>query len=103
MLTYIGNYSWIIILPIFGLLFTTIWNALNRHSYFSETASFVIALCVSILCVASVIGYFSQEPENLQETAVVSQENAPSQEPPQQKFHFILLPKIEPSSPLRYL
>ena len=92
MLTNIENYSWIIILPVFGLLFTAIWNALNRRSCFSDVASFVIALCVSMLCVISIIGFFPQEHENAQEIAVVRQANVSSQEPQQHTFHFILLP-----------
>ena len=94
MFTIVENYSWIIILPVFGLLFMTIWNALNKNSYFSESASFVIALCVSILCVISVIGIFPQEHEASQEIAIVSQGDASSQEPQQRKFHFILLPYL---------
>lgn len=94
MLTNLENYSWIIILPVFGLLFMTIWNALNKHLYFSEFASLVIALCVSVLCVISVIEFFPQEHGNSQEIAVVCQEAASSQEPQQRKFHFILLPYL---------
>ena len=92
MLTNVENYSWIIILPIFGLLFTKIWDALKKHSSFSESTSFVIAVCVSMLCVISVIGFFPQKHENSQETSEVCKEDASSQEPQRDKFHFILLP-----------
>jgi len=94
MLTNVENYSWIIILPVFGLLFMTIWNALNKNSYFSDTGSFMIALCVSVLCVISVIAFFTQDHETSQEIAEVSQEDASSQEPQQHKFHLILLPYL---------
>ena len=91
MLSTIENFGWLVILPVFGLLFTAIWSALNRHSCFSESVSFVIALCVSILCVLSVVGFFTQDSENLQGIDVVGQEEASSQEPQQDKFHYILL------------
>jgi hypothetical protein len=92
MLTNIENYSWLIILPVFGLLFTKIWDALKRHSSCSETASFVIALCVSMLCVISIIGFFPHEPGTSQEIATVSKEDTSSQEPHQHEIRFILLP-----------
>lgn len=94
MLTNIENYSWIIILPVFGLLFMVIWNALKSGSVFPKPACFVIALCVSILCVISVIEFFPQVQGSSQEIAAVSQEDASSQEPQQRKFHFILLPYL---------
>ena len=94
MLISLENYSWIIILPVFVLLFSVIWNALKKSSIFPEPACFVIVLCVAILCVISVIEYFPQEHENSQEAAVISQEDASSQEPQQRKFHFILLPIV---------
>ena len=85
MLTNIENHSWIIILPVFGLLFMVIWNALKSSSIFPKPACFVIALCVSILCLISVIGFFPQVQGS-------SQEDASLQEPQQHRFHFILLP-----------
>ena len=94
MFTIVENYSWIIILPVFGLLFMTIWNALNKNSYFSDTGSFMIALCVSVLCAISVIAFFTQASGAPQEIAIASQEEASSQEPQQRKFHFILLPYL---------
>lgn len=92
MLTITENFGWIIILPIFGLLFMTIWNALNKHSYFSEFASFMIALCVSMLCVLSVVGFFTQEHKSSQDVDVACQEETSSQYPQQNKFHNIYLP-----------
>jgi Ca2+/Na+ antiporter len=92
MLTNIENYSWLIILSAFGLLFMKIWDTLKKYSSFSESTSFVIALCVSMLCVISVIGFFSQGHENSQEIALVHQEDPSSQEPQQHKFHLVLLP-----------
>ena len=94
MLSNIENYSWIIILPVFVLLFMVIWNALKSSSIFPEPACFVIAICVSMLCVISVIEYFPQEHANSQEIVAVSQENAPLQEHQQRRFHFILLPYL---------
>lgn len=91
MLTNLENYSWLIILPVFGLLFTKIWDVLNRHSSFSGTISFVIALCVSVLCAISVIGFFHQH-EDTQETTVVSQEGGSLQDDSQHEVSFILLP-----------
>ena len=94
MLINIENYSWIIILPVFVLLFAVIWNALKKSSIFPDFLCFVIALCVTILCVISVTEIFPQEHANSQEIAAVSQENAPLQEHQQRKFHFILLPYL---------
>ena len=92
MLTNLENYSWLIILPVFGLLFTKIWDALNKHSSFSGTISFVIALCVSMLCVISVIGFFQQDHEDSQEIAAVCEEGASLQKHQQHEVRFILLP-----------
>ena len=94
MLTIIENYSWIIILPVFVLLFAVIWNALKKSSIFPDFLCFVIALCVTILCVISVTEFFPQEHGTSQRIAAVSQENAPLQEHQQHKFHFILLPYL---------
>ena len=94
MLTNVENYSCLIILPVFGLLFVVIWNALKGCSVFPEPACFVIALCVSILCVISVMEFFPQVHENSQVIAAVSQEDASSQEPQHRKFNFILLPYL---------
>jgi len=78
MLTIIENYSWIIILPVFVLLFAVIWNALKKSSVFPDFLCFVIALCVSMLCVISVIEFFPQEHGTSQGIAA----------------HFILLPYL---------
>ena len=94
MLTNVENYSCLIILPVFGLLFVVIWNALKSGSVFPEPACFVIALCVSALCVISVMEFFPQVHGNSQEIAAVSQEDAPSQQPQHRKFNFILLPYL---------
>ena len=94
MLTIIENYSWIIILPVFVLLFAVIWNALKKSSIFPEPACFVIALCVAILCVVSVIEYFPQEHKNSQEVAAISQEDASPQKPQKRNFFFLLLPYL---------
>ena len=88
------NYSWIIILPVFVLLFAVIWNTLKRSSIFPKPACFVIALCVAILCVISVIEYFPQEHENSQEVAAISQEDMSSQETQKRNFFFLLLPYL---------
>lgn len=92
MLTNIEYYNWLIIVPVFGLLFTIIWDAINKH--FPGLAGFMIALCVSILCVVSVIDYFPREHESPQATTVAAQEDAPSQETEQHKSHSILLPYL---------
>ena len=94
MLINIENLGWIIILPVFGLLFMVIWNALKSSSVFPKPACLVIALCVSILCVISVIEFFPQVQGSSQDIVAVSQENVPSQEPQQRRFHFILLPYL---------
>jgi len=73
-------------LPVFVLLFAVIWNALKKSSVFPDFLCFVIALCVSMLCVISVIEFFPQEHGTSQGIAAVSQENA--------QFHFILLPYL---------
>lgn len=92
MLNLIENYSWVIILPVFALLFTVIWNALNRHSNFSGSISLVIAVCVSILCVISVLGGVLQVSGSSQEPASVSQKDAYLEESQQHGFGMILLP-----------
>ena len=91
MLTNLENYSWLIILPVFGLLFTKIWDALNKHSSFSGSIGFVIALCVSMLCVISVIGFFQQH-EDSHEIAVAGKDGISLQDDSQHEVRFILLP-----------
>jgi hypothetical protein len=92
MLTSVENYKWLTILAVFVLLFMVIWNALKSSSIFPEPTCFVISLCVAALCILGVTNYFPKKHVNLQEVAVIAQEDVSLQEPQQRKFFFILLP-----------
>lgn len=93
MLTNVENYGWLIILPLLGVVFMAIWNALNRHSTFSGFGSFMIALCVAMLFIVGAVEFFPQHHENPQEAIEVLQQNLPSQNQ-EDTFHTILLPYL---------
>ena len=94
MSTTIENISWIIIVPIFLILFAVIWKAAKRSSIFPEPACFIVALCVSILCIIGMFNFDASGHAKSQEITSERQVEAVSESPGQQGHQIILLPYI---------
>ncbi len=87
-----------IILVIFVLLFAVIWNSLKRSSIFPENICFVIALCVSVLCIIGLFGLGKTKtrlikgPTSSLVKVAPPVPLTPAAEPNKKKINFILLP-----------
>jgi hypothetical protein len=94
MLTVIENVSWIIILPIFALLFAVIWRAVKRISLFSERTGLVVAVAVTILCLISMFDFDLSTQSKSQGIGSDRQVVTKPANPEHQKREFILLPYL---------
>jgi len=81
------DFGWMLILPIFGVLFMVIWNSLKSSSIFPKPTCLVITFCVSVLCILGAMDFFTQD-------VVVLQKEVSLQEPQASKFYPILLPYL---------
>ena len=98
MLTTIENYNGMFVIAVFVLLFTVIWNSLKRSSIFPENICFVIALCVSVLCIIGLFGLGKTKtrlikgPTSSLVKVAPPVPLTPAAEPNKKKINFILLP-----------
>jgi hypothetical protein len=94
MLTVIENVSWIIILPIFALLFAVIWRAVKHISLFSERTGLIVAVAVTILCLISMFDFDLSTQSKSQGIGSDRQVETTPVNPQHQKREFILLPYL---------
>ena len=84
--------SLIILLPLFFIIFTVVWVAVKKWSFFDEPVGFLVAVCVSVLCIIGIFNIGKADSHTPVNIAAASLNDAASTQPDKQKINFILLP-----------
>ena len=82
----------IILLPLFFIIFTVVWVSVKKWSLFSEPVGFLVAVCVSVLCIMGLFNIGKTDSHTPVNIAAASLNDAASTQPDEQKINFILLP-----------
>ncbi|MCF7955178.1 MAG: hypothetical protein K9M75_05195 [Phycisphaerae bacterium] len=94
MATAIQDYRELIMVVVFVLLFTVIWNALKQSSLLPGPFCLIVSFCVAILCIIGMFEFGSDEPVGTMNLQDHTQVKASSPDTNNKEDQAILLPYL---------